>query len=232
MNKILFIIAVICIAAATALCTNAKQIKKNNVKKVAGKTAVSKDKAAATITDTIASFRYELYKDGQSEVYFYNHTASVNSSTFYTRNMGSNTGWSYTVDAKPVKPLSQLAKELKLDGYPFTALDDEDTSRDRWIIEVKYTGGKTVSIVSYLSEATAANDAAVQQKCEKAFKDIKFKDANGKMMGEYTKTLYDVRGKRIKEIYYTNDGIVRGGRDFNEPARGVGNDYALPPKTY
>lgn len=232
MNKILTVLAIVCIAAVAATCVNAGPAKKSNVKKTTQKATPKKAKSESVVTDMIASFRYELYKGGESEVYYYTNNAGLKSSQFYTRDMGSKTGWTYTVNDKPVKPLSLLAQELQLGKYPMTDLDDEDTSRERWIIEVKYENGKTVSIVSYLSNETATNDATVQQKCEKAFKDIKYTDENGKMMGEYTKTLYDAKGKRIKEIYYTNDGIVHGGRDFNEPARGVGNDYALPPKTY
>lgn len=232
MNKILTVLAIVCIAAVAATCVNAGPAKKSNVKKTTQKATPKKAKSESVVTDMIASFRYELYKGDESEVYYYTNNAGLKSSQFYTRDMGSSTGWTYTVNDKPVKPLSQLAHELQLGKYPMTDLDDEDTSRERWIIEVKYENGKTVSIVSYLSNETATNDVTVQQKCEKAFKDIKYMDENGKMMGEYTKTLYDAKGKRIKEIYYTNDGIVHGGRDFNEPARGVGNDYALPPKTY
>lgn len=231
MKKILNILTAVCIVAITATCINAVPVKKVTTKKTSQKSSTKNIKNKTITNDVIKSFRYELYKDDMSEVYYYSNNSALKSSQFYKRDMGSNTGWTYTVNNQPVKALSQLAAELKLDTYPMTELDDEDTSRDRWIIEVNYENGKHLSIITYLSTQTKNNDASVQQKCENVFKNIKFQDENGNMMGEFTKTIY-ADGKRIKEIYYTQDGIVHGGRDFTEPARGIGNEYALPPKTY
>ena len=227
MNKIITVLAIVCIAAFAATCVNAGPAKKSNAKKTTQKATPKKAKSESVVTNMIASFRYELYKGGESEVYYYTNNAGLKSSQFYTRDMGSSIGWTYTVNDNPIKPLSLLAQELQLGKYPMTKLDDEDTARDRWIIEVKYVNGNTVSIVSYLSNETATVDAMVQQKCEAAFKAIAIEDKDGKKLGEFTKTIY-ADGKRVKEVYYTADGIVRGGQDFNRPQNDGPLEYGVP----
>ncbi len=165
-------------------------------------------------TDTVASLRYEYYQGGKSEVHYYSH--SNTSSHLYTRAYGSGTGWDYTVDATPVAPLTQLAQELGLDKYPFTSLDDENTHRDRWIVEVKYTNGKHVSIIAYLNDCDEAVTADVRAQAQAAFKAIPIKDENGEMMGEYSCTKY-YKGKKTEVIYYTQEGQVKGGYDYDNP---------------
>lgn len=212
-----------CLTAAIALsCTATTPKKGKTVKK-----ATTTKKVQTSVGDTIASLRYELYCGGESEVYYYSHDSKLNLSSFYTRDMGSNTGWSYTVDAEPVMPLSRLAAELKLDQYPDYNLDNEQKDRDRWIIIATYPGGKEKTICIYTNASTASNDKVVREKAEAAFKAIKFQDKDGKMMGEYSKTVY-VGGKRTKEIFYTRDGIVRGGSDYDRPNDNPPLEYGVP----
>ena len=229
MNRFFSTLAASCLAVATLLCcTSATTAKGKPHKKTAKTMAVGNSKATS---EPIKSFRYELYQDGVSEVYFYSYNSQFSYGMFYTRNMGSNTGWNYTVDSVPVAPLSKLAADLKVNDYPDGDLDNEDTSRDRWIIQVSYASGKEKSIVTYTDNTTASNDKTVREKAEAVFKAIKFKDKNGKMMGEFTKMTYS-GGKLIQEINYTQDGIVRGGRDYKQPETVDPLEYALPPKTY
>ena len=180
--------------------------------------------------DTVKNFRYELYLGGKSEVYYYSNKAQYDYATFYSRNLGDDTGWSYTVSDEAVKALTQLAIELNLDRFPFTKLSDEDKSRNRWIIAVECENGKQISIVSYLSDETRQSDDEIRSRCEAAFKAIPIRDADGKMMGEFTKTVYS-NGKKVQEIYYTRDGIVHGGKDFTIPDK-KNKHGMLPPKTY
>lgn len=223
MKRFFQTLTALCLASAALICcTSATPVKGKTGKKATKTTAASKPAAAL---EDIKSFRYELYKGGVSEVYYYSNTSST--SSFYTRDMGSNTGWNYTVNTDPVKPLSQLAAELNLDQYPDDNLANEDTSRDRWIIIVEYTGGKEKSICTYTNETTAPNDKVVRDKAEAVFKAIKYQDKDGKMMGEYSKTVY-VDGKRTKEIFYTRDGIVRGGDDYTSPKDAPSAEYGVP----
>lgn len=231
MNRIIVLLLAVATVSIASLASsvNVPQPGDRSKPAQATKKKVKKGHAAlVTVGDTIESLRYELYKDGVSEVYYYTHNNKLNNSMFYTRDMGDNTGWTYTVTPEPVMPLSLLAAELNLSQYPDYNLDNEDTSRDRWIVIVKYVNGKEKTICVYTDATTAEGDKVVREKAEAAFKAIKFKDKDGKMMGEYTKSTY-ANGKLVKEINYTQDGIVHGGRDYTKP-----NDmeYALPPKTY
>ncbi|MBQ0121240.1 MAG: hypothetical protein KBT13_09020 [Bacteroidales bacterium] len=228
MNRFHSTLAALCLAVATLICcTSATPVKGKHHKKTNKTMTASKSKATS---ETIKSFRYELYKDGVSEVYFFSYDSQYSHGSFYTRDMGSSTGWNYTVDSAPVAPLSELAAELNVNDYPDGDLDKEDTSRDRWIIQVEYASGKEKTIMTYTDDRTASNDKVVRDKAEAVFKAIKYQDKNGKMMGEYSKLTYS-GGKLVKEINYTEDGIVHGGRDYSRPEP---NDleYALPPKTY
>ncbi len=229
MNRfITLILTVATVGVAALACSNNAPLPGDRTKPARVAKKQVKQAAQVTVSDTIAAMRYELYVDGVSEVFFYHNDASIKNSGFYIRNMGDNTGWNYTVNDEPVVPLSQLAADLNLSQYPDYDLDNEDTTRNRWIIIVEYLNGAKKTICVYTDASTAEGDKVVREKAEAVFKAIKFTDKDGKMMGEYTKSIY-AGGKLVKEINYTQDGIVHGGRDYTQP-----NDmeYALPPKTY
>jgi len=166
--------------------------------------------------DTVKAFRFELFQSGESAVYAYSGRPEYNYGSYYKRDMGSNEGWNYTIDLEPMNALTKLAVDLKLSKYPYTELNDEDKSRDRWNIEVTFTNGKHVSIVNYITEANKDKDAKICDKATRVFKAIAITDKDGKMMGEFSKTTYS-GGKPVKRIDYTSDGIVHGGRDYTIP---------------
>lgn len=178
-------------------------------------------------SDTIESFRFELYQGGQSAVYYYSTNLKYNNASLYSRDLGSSTGWNYTVATDYINAFSKLARDLKLHNYPYTELNDEDKNRDRWLIEVEYTNGKHASIVNYLTEANKDKDDKICKKAVDAFKAVTIKDKDGKMLGEYSKTEY-LDGKRVKEVFYTPDGIVRGGEDYTLPNDVPPAEYGVP----
>ncbi|MCQ2288300.1 MAG: hypothetical protein MJZ74_04315 [Muribaculaceae bacterium] len=214
----LIALAVVTLSSSASACTSSQEVPQ-------AETPATNPSIAKT--DTVQSFRFELFKGGESAVYYYTADQQHNYGNFYTRDMGSSSGWNYTVTTEYMEAFSKLARDLKLNKYPYTELNDEDTSRDRWNIEVTFTNGKHVSIVNYLTEANKAKDEKISDKAVAAFKAIAIKDKDGNMLGEYTETRY-IGGKRTKEIYYTRDGIVRGGQDFSLPKDAPPAEYGVP----
>lgn len=166
--------------------------------------------------DTLTALRFERYENGKSEVYFIERTKY--STAFYIRNYGSNEGLNTSVEAEDILPFDMAARKLQLGKYPKVALDDENKSRDRWMVELKFSNGKKISTVQYFDKAAdIKRDRKVCETLAQLFKDVKLVDENGAMRYEHTITTYKADGKPLRSIRYTAEGVVCGGTDYDHP---------------
>lgn len=98
---------------------------------------------------SLNSFRYELYSEGQSAVFYTHQRDSLVS--LYFRLPGSSEGW-YLSSVSPaiMEVLSAICKEFKLHKHALTDLKHEDKSKDRRIIELGYTSGPAKPMIDYI----------------------------------------------------------------------------------
>lgn len=168
----------------------------------------------------LTSFRFELYQGEQSEVYY------TSGNSLYMRNMGSFLAMSYD-NLEGIEhiqqQLEQAADDLNLASYQQTPLDHEDRTRDRWIVEAKYSDGRHVQIVKYLDPEDTEADQNVISNLEPIFQAIEIANPDAietkglRIVGDYHRINIDGNGQTLRRIDYTSEGLVRGGWDSDNP---------------
>lgn len=162
------------------------------------------------------SFRYEIYRDGTSAVY-YVHKTSEGTSLYY-RDAGSAEGWRFaSIDNGAIGRLAKIWKKSSLASHAQTGLDTEDKSRDRWIIEASFGTGAKHSIIEYLESPRSEEDVRLEDEvtaCIHAL--IAAQEASGSSCAR-SKCIYSHDGSLLRRIDYAPDGTVLGGYDALDP---------------
>ena len=142
------------------------------------------------------SFRYEIYSEGQSAVFYAHQRDSLMS--LYYRLPGSSEGW-YLSSVNPaiMEGLSAICKEFKLHKHTLTDLKHEDKSKDRRIIELGYTTGPAKPMIDYISVKESLDEKILSF----------FTEFLGPKQAEAytcskTKLEYDAEGKIIRKTIY------------------------------
>lgn len=173
-------------------------------------------------SDSIVSFRYVRFERNNKSMVSGVYTLKKDKSGtyLYYRAFGNWQGWSY-FDVPVDKELSELdafVRSLKLSDYQFVSKDDVDESRPRREIEAKYASGAVVSAVQYDGDKEMAALAAADTVVPPMFKAlVSMVETMDPKPGEYSCYTYDSKGKLRQRIDYTNDGIVHGGYDADNP---------------
>ena len=172
-------------------------------------------------TDTLTDLRYEYYRldSGRAtEVLSISHGQTPEDTYLYSRVLGSREGWGYTnLDARAaLDTLAQVVRQFDLPGRRFVALNDEDETRSRWMVEAKYASGKVVSVVEYFTPNDDI-EAALRTQVEGVFANLLNRLLSEPLNGEYSCSTYDANGRLTQRIDYLPDGTVRGGYDPDDP---------------
>lgn len=162
------------------------------------------------------SFRYEIYREGASAVYYVHKTADGTS--LYYRDTGSSEGWRYaSIDNGAIGDLAKVWKKFKLSSLGQADLSSEDKSRDRWIVEATFGADSKRSIIKYLEAQCSEEDTELEEAvsaCIHAI--ITSQDASDRKCAK-SKCLYASDGSLLRRIDYAPDGTVRGGYDALDP---------------
>lgn len=166
----------------------------------------------------LITFRYEYYDGKSSKVY----TMSINKYFvgIYFRNYGSREGWNYSCGKKEqLTRLAKLIKPYKFSKYPQTKLDDEDTSKARWLIKADYDGRPSAEVVTYFDAADPDKTTLkLSKEMDEFFAGIQIYLYDlGEAVGEHTRTLYKPDGKPSRYINYSGTGMVLNGYDYDNP---------------
>ncbi len=172
------------------------------------------------IGDTLIKFSFESYtlpKWSNSEVYRISRSESgsyvyiCKKGNLFAKSMGY-------FDGEFIYPdFDKLIADLRLNSYGYTPFEDEDKLRDRWMIEIKYKDGHSISIVKYLDSEVQDSDNAVMEGVRKLFAKLLDEMKKRDIRCQSSRHTYDANGKLTQRIDYTADGIVHGGWDADNP---------------
>ena len=165
---------------------------------------------AQTNKDSLKKFRYERYEGNKSAVYCAWKEQEGHNSAYY-RKYGDNQGINFYTDNAIISELETILSKEDFSKYPQCPLNQEDTMRDRWMMEVEYESGKNIQIINYLNTSESDENIRISLIFDNLFNEEinKFNKQDVKL-GEYTVTTYDSSGKKIQSTRYTADNIACG----------------------
>lgn len=166
--------------------------------------------------EAMDSFRYEIYTDGTSAVYYVHKTTEGTS--LYYRDAGSTEGWRYaSIDNGSIGELARIWKKFKLASREEAVLDSEDKSRDRCIIEATFGPDTKRSIIEYLESPLSEDELGLKEAVTSCIHSIiASQKASGRKCAT-SKCTYAPDGSLLRRIDYAPDGTVCGGYDALDP---------------
>ena len=174
---------------------------------------------------TLKAFRFELHSDEGTEVFSFKKEEDKNS--VYFRTLGSFHGWNYYCgDPQLLENLDKDLRWVNARSYCGEKLSEEDKSRPRWVAILEYTDGQIFELMDYLDRdggydhrPPTNTERVLRHTAESYFNaEIeRIKALPDEARGNHSCTSYKSDGTPSQIIYYSGDGTVLGGRDFDDP---------------
>lgn len=172
----------------------------------------------------LKAFRFELHSDKGTEVFSFKKEER---NSVYFRTMGSFQGWNYYCgDPILLEKLDKDLRQINACSYCGEKLSEEDKSRPRWIAILEYSNGRVFELMDYL-DRDGGYDHRPPTNTERAIRNIaesyfsaeieRIKALPDEARGDHSCTSYKPDGSPSQIIYYSGDGTVLGGHDYDDP---------------